>query len=285
MLEYDLETKPTNLIQGKGLEKMMAKSNLHALYINLIAAMSDDKHGGSLIQVSEMFLKSPSYCDIVYFLQHLLPTPGMSRSKGISLKLKSAKFYILNSSLYWKDSGEVLLNCLVEDEAQKLMNDFHRGDCGSHLFWKTTNNKVLRVGYYWPTLFLDLYKTVMSCHECQVFQGKRKLLPLPLKLVEVNAPFQQWGLDFIQEIHPTSSSQHKWILIAIDYFTKWIESISTRQAIDMVIIQFLESNILSHFGCPQKIITDNATTFKSKRMVKFCNKYNITFGHSTAYYP
>ena len=165
------------------------------------------------------------------------------------------------------------------------MNDFRRGDCGGHLFWKTTANKILRPGYYWPSLFSYLYKTVMGCHECQVFQGKRKLIPLPLKLVVVNAPFQQWGLDFIGQIHPTSSAQHRWILIATDYFTKWIKAILTRQSMDTVIIQFLESNILSFYGFPHKIITDNAATFKSKKMVEFCNKYNITLGHSMAYYP
>jgi transposase InsO family protein len=53
----------------------------------------------------------------------------------------------------------------------------------------------------------------------------------------------------------------------------------------MVIIQFLETNILSRFGCPIKIIIDNATTFKSKKMEKFCKNYNITLGHSTTYYP
>jgi len=124
----------------------------------------------------------------------------------------------------------------------------------------------------------------MGRHECQVFQGKQKLFPLPLKPVEVNTPFQQWGLDFIGEIHPTSLAQHRWILTATDYFTKWIEAIPTRQAMDTVIIQFLESNILSRFGCPHKIITDNATEFQSNKMVEFCNKYNITLGHSMAYY-
>jgi len=78
----------------------------------------------------------------------------------------------------------------------------------------------------------------------------------------VNASFQQWGLDFIGEIHPTSSAQHRWILIATDYFTKWIEAISTRQAMDTVIIQYLESNILSHFRFPHKIIIDNVRSFK-----------------------
>jgi hypothetical protein len=72
------------------------------------------------------------------------------------------------------------------------------------------------------------------------FYGKGKLQPLPLKPISVESPFRQWGLDFIGEIHPQSSYQHKWILTARDYFTKWIEEVPTRQATNDVIIQFLE---------------------------------------------
>jgi len=110
-------------------------------------------------------------------------------------------------------------------------------------------------------------------------------LPLPLKSISVEIPFQQWGLDFIGKIHPPSSAQHKWILIATDYLTKWIEAIPSRKAKNIVIITFLETNILSRFGCPTKLSIDNASTFKSKRMIDFCNKYYITLGHSTACYP
>ena len=62
--------------------------------------------------------------------------------------------------------------------------------------------------------------------------------------------FQQWGLDFIGEINPSSSRKHKWILTATDFFTKWVESIPTRNATDKVIIDYIEENILSRFGCP-----------------------------------
>jgi hypothetical protein len=51
-----------------------------------------------------------------------------------------------------------------------------------------------------------------------------------LRPIVVNGPFQQWGLDFISEINPSSSGQHKWILVATDYFTKWIEAIPTWNA-------------------------------------------------------
>eukprot|EP00253_Pinus_taeda_P014479 PITA_14479 len=176
----------------------------------------------------------------------------MPRNKARTLKLKAAKFCILKSAIYWKDPGGILLNCLVEEEAKTTVEDFHK---------------------------------VKSCHEFQIFQGKQKLQPLPLKPIEISTQFQQWGLDFIGEIHPASSGQHRWILTATDYFTKWIEAIPTRQATDLVIISFLENNILSRFGCPHKLITDNAAALKSKRMVDFCYKYNISLGHLTAYHP
>jgi len=74
-------------------------------------------------------------------------------------------------------------------------------------------------------------------------------------------------------------------LTATDYFTKWIEAIPSRQDTYSIIISFLEKNILSRFGFPQKLTTDNVSAFESKKMVGFCNRYNITLGHSIAYYP
>eukprot|EP00253_Pinus_taeda_P008420 PITA_08420 len=89
------------------------------------------------------------------------------------------------------------------------MEDFHKGDCGGHLFWKTTANKILRAGYYWLKLFTDVYKIVKSYHKCQIFEGRRELQLLLLKPIEVSAPFQQWELDFIGEIHPASLEAFK----------------------------------------------------------------------------
>ena len=79
--------------------------------------------------------------------------------------------------------------------------------------------------------------------------------------------------------------QHKWILIAMDYFTKWVEAILTKNTMDSVVINFLEENILYRFGCPRKIVIDNAQEFKSMTIVNFLQKYNIVLGHSIAYYP
>ena len=95
-------------------------------------------------------------------------------------------------------------------------------------------------------------------------------------------PFQQWGLDFIGEINPSSSGQHKWILVAIDYFTKWIEVVPTRNATHQVIMNFLYLNIFIIFGFPKRIVTDNAPAFKVKALVNMSESMGIQLVHSTS---
>ena len=77
----------------------MAESNLQALDINLIAAMFEENEESSPAQVSENFLLSPWYSDIFYILQNLSPPPGMAKNKSRTLKLKVAKFCIMNNAL------------------------------------------------------------------------------------------------------------------------------------------------------------------------------------------
>jgi hypothetical protein len=155
---------------------------------------------------------------------------------------------------------------------------------GDTISGKPQPTKFSGLGTTRPTLFTDVCRKIRACVKCKKFSGKQQLKSLPLKLVVALGPFQQWGLDFIGEIHPTSSGQHRCILTATDYFTKWIEAIPTRSASHKVIIGFLE-DIIARFGCPNRIITENATSFKSEPLIKFCEKFGISLIHSTPYYP
>ena len=135
-------------------------------------------------------------------------------------------------------TGGILLNCLLDNESQQTMQEFHQGVCGGNHSWKVSRNKNLRVGFYWPTMFSNAYKKMTTSHQCQIFDRKSKLIPLPLNHILVEAPFQRWGLDFIGEINPNYSGQHRWILNATDYFTNWIEAIPNRRDTDVVIMDF-----------------------------------------------
>eukprot|EP00253_Pinus_taeda_P021216 PITA_21216 len=87
------------------------------------------------------------------------------------------------------------------------------------------------------------------------------------------------------EINPHSSGQHKWILVATDYFTKWIEAIPTKNSSHQVVIKFLNENIFTRFGCPTKLVTDNAAVFKAKELMDMTESMGIQVVNSTSYYP
>jgi hypothetical protein len=80
----------------------------------------------------------------------------MGKSKARSLKLKAVRYCLIGQVLYWRDPLGMLLRCLNPTEAQKVMLDFHKGLCGGHYFWRNTAHKILRAGYYWPTLVIDV---------------------------------------------------------------------------------------------------------------------------------
>jgi hypothetical protein len=117
MLEYDLEIKPTKLIKDQGLAKLMAQSNCDILGIKFIVDLSENPQEEAAPQVSQKFIDSPWYTDIIYVLKNLQAPPGLSKTKARFLKLKAAKFCILDNSLYWKDLGGILLSFLLEDDA------------------------------------------------------------------------------------------------------------------------------------------------------------------------
>ena len=135
------------------------------------------------------FSMSPWYTNIVYVLQNLQAPAGMSKTRSIYVKLKAENFYIMNQYLYWKDLGGVLLSFLLENESQQTMKELHKGYCGGHHSWKVTANKILRVGFYWPSFFSDVYKETTKFHHCHIFEGKRKVVSLTLNPIYMEAPF------------------------------------------------------------------------------------------------
>ena len=93
------------------------------------------------------------------------------------------------------------------------------------------------------------------------WEDKRAVVPL--QSVTVSRPFEQWGLDIIGEITPSSSKLHKYILTAINYFTKWEEAIPVTHVNEKVVIQFIEKQLITRFGVPSILPFDNVAYFSS----------------------
>ena len=110
-MDYDVDIKPTKLIKGQGLAKILAESNFQVLDLHLVVEQSvhdssteyDEEH------IYNMYLDSPWYEKIVCFLLHLQCPLNLNKSEYISLKLKALKYVLVDQVLYWKDIRGILL--------------------------------------------------------------------------------------------------------------------------------------------------------------------------------
>jgi hypothetical protein len=102
----------------------------------------------------------------------LQPPDGLQRDKAKALKLKAVRYYLIVQFLYWKDPG-LLFKCVDLKEADRIMVEFHDSLCRGHHFWKTKAYRILRVAYYWPTVFTEICKRVRAYIKCQIFVGKQ----------------------------------------------------------------------------------------------------------------
>src|ERR1051325_4780368 len=97
-------------------------------------------------------------------------------------------------------------------------------------------------------------------------------------------PFRVWALDVIGEIKPASSKQQRYILVGIDYFTKWVEAVALKNVDQEAVIDFIQSHIMCRFGVPETITTDQGTVFIGQKMQDFTKEAGIKLLTSTPYY-
>ena len=103
----------------------------------------------------------------------------------------------MDNTLYRCGVDSILRCCLTNDEVEVVLNDCHRGACGGHLSGLSIAQKILRAGYFWPSIFKDCVDAVKRCHPCQVFARNMHSKPAPLHPIITASPFTKWGIDFM----------------------------------------------------------------------------------------
>lgn len=241
--EYDIEIKPTKLVRGNALCKAIAE--------NKIAGESKEPSGKQLVLVVGLY--DPWFENISYFLTYGECPEGLNAKQKRDLKLKATKYVIWDGILFKRAIDGTFLRYLDKQQQQKLLKTFHDEACGGHFSSSVTSFKILRQRYYWPEMFKDAYAWVSKCEKCKMFSGHPQLVALPLRPVVIEGPFQQWGLDFVGPINLVSSAGHQYIIIATDYFTKWVEAKATKNTTSEVVCEFIKENILVRFGVSYQI--------------------------------
>jgi hypothetical protein len=114
----------------------------------------------------------------------------------------------------------LLLKCLGTEQAKVAIGEVHEGWCGTHQPVHKMRWMLKRAGFFWPSMVEDCFRYFKGCEACQRFGDIQMALVCMMHPIVKSWPFRCWGLDFVGEIHPSSSKGHCFILVAMDYFTK-----------------------------------------------------------------
>eukprot|EP00253_Pinus_taeda_P019926 PITA_19926 len=278
------------ILQEFDLEFATAKLKKSLVFAELIFSLpssSSPSHTEDHIPDETLFLIStldPWYGDIIIYLQTSSFRSGVSKDAQQRIRHQSQPYHIIGDTLYRLGADTVLHRCLTHEEAERVLNDCHSGACGGHMSGYATAQKILRAGYFWPSIFKDCILVVHSCHECQIFQRKMRAPPAPLHPVVTVGPFTKWGIDYVT-CNPRSAGGHGFIIVAVDYFTKWVEAMPTLTEDGHTAVQFLFNHVILRFRVPQAIVIDHGKHFRNHMMKELTTQLGLKHDSSTPYYP
>ena len=165
------------------------------------------------------------------------------------------------------------------------MGEVHEGICGAHQSAYKMKWIIRRTGYFQPTILEDCFEYYKGCQDCQCFGNIQKSPASAMNPIIKPWPFRGWGIDLIGQIFLPSSKGHKFILVAIDYFTKWVEAIPLKTITSKNMVDFVKEHIVYRFVIPQIITTDQGTMFISEEFGDFAASMGIKLLNSSPYYP
>ena len=227
----------------------------------------------------------PWYYDILQYLQTQTYPFHATENEKRTLRRMARSFYLDGPHLYKKGFSGEMMRCVDKAEADHIIAETHEGLCATHANGHALTRQIMRRGYYWSTMEKDCILYVRKCPKCQAYADKIEAPPVPLYSMVSPWPFSQWGIDVIGVIHPQATNGHKFILVAIDYFTKWIEAQSYAKITRKAVARFIKINLICRFGVPQQIITDNATNLNGGDIDRICDQFKIKHRNSTPYRP
>jgi hypothetical protein len=154
------------------------------------------------------------------------------------------------------------------------------------MWWSFLIKKQLQKSYkvdFLATMFKDTHAFYKTCENCKKMGSLLKHHMMPLNPILVTKIFYCWGMDFMGPF--SLSFGLLYILVVINYVSKWIEAILSQKNDHKIVIKFLKENILSRFGIPRAMISDGGTYLCNKSFESLMKKYRITHKVATPYHP
>uniref|UniRef100_A0A2N9FH02 Uncharacterized protein n=1 Tax=Fagus sylvatica TaxID=28930 RepID=A0A2N9FH02_FAGSY len=186
--------------------------------------------------------------------------------------------------LYKRSYTGPYLLCVHPDLVPNLLYEIHEGICGSHTGGRSLAHRAIGQGYWWPYMQKDAAQYVKRCEKCQLFAPAIHKPASQLNPISSPWPFAQWGLDLVGPL-PRATGNRQWLIVATDYFTKWVEAEPLARITDSESRKFVWKNIITRFGIPRCFVSDNGTQFDSGPFKKYCSDFGIRNHFSSPAYP
>uniref|UniRef100_A0A2N9HHE1 Uncharacterized protein n=1 Tax=Fagus sylvatica TaxID=28930 RepID=A0A2N9HHE1_FAGSY len=216
-----------------------------------------------------------------YLKEGRLPTDKMEARK---LRIRASHFQLLDGILYKMGFSRPHLRCLSPEEANYVIREVHEGICGNHSGARALAHKLTRAGYYWPSLLHDATQYVKTCDKCQRFANIPRAPPEEITPMTSPWPFAQWGLDIMGPF-PVGTKQAKFLVVAIDYFTKWVEAEPLATITEKNVKNFVWKGVICRFGIPRVLVSDNGRQFDNGPFRELCAQLNIKNHYSSPRHP
>lgn len=250
-------------------------------------APEDDAHDEGEVQ---LFLGSASEADaigldmeerLVDIFKYLSGFPyKVGDSKARRLVRKAAVHHVVWEGKLFRRTREGLRIVLNKQDRVKALKFFHE-ELG-HWNPKTTLGFIAE-RYWWPKVATDVYSFVRSCDPCQRMKG------IPTYHTKLTRPitnlFEVFSIDFAGPIPSSLDGRDRYILICVEHLTNWPIARITENATAEVVARFVEEEVVSPFGPPKKIISDNAGCFTARLLSNLMGKYGIEWKTVLAYAP
>ena len=193
---------------------------------------------------------------------------------------KEEKYEWEKGVLYRKNEGK-RLQVIRRWEMEGVLYMMHDHPISAHFGVKATYEKI-KERYYWKGIKEDVKVYVKSCNKCQKRnkpKGKNEL-----HSIEAKEPFYMVGIDFVGPL-PITEKGNKYIIVAMDYFTKWPEAKAVKEATAKEVSTFILEEIICRHGCPKRILSDRGSHFNNEMIKELMGKFKIKHGFSTPYHP
>ena len=187
--------------------------------------------------------------------------------------------------LYEDPSKDAIIKQLIvpKEGRHQILEAVHAGFGGGHFGIRKTLARLQRK-YYWVGWTGDVRDFCRKCGPCATYH--RGPVPRHGNLAElrVGEPMERWGID-ITGPHPTSSAGHRYILTAIDYFTRWVETFPIRNQEAETVAKVLVKQVFCRYGVPMQVLSDQGANFESRLFQEMCRLLKIDKLRTTAYQP